>query len=377
MPMWIRTASMDRHRGSGEEVWTARDNEHGQERDYTVQVRIGKSIDILALKLNVMSAFDAQVSEIRDSRRSVYESVDTECLEHCPICRSSTSTSEFQLSVYGGRYHQCADCSHCFIINPCRQAHLDAFYASNTHFASTYTDPRITETRVQQVARPKAEWLVEQFSRRYGRAPRQVLDVGAGGGHFVHACRQLGLEADGLELSEASRAFCKTTFGFELQAIDVTRERLVGTAPEVVTFWNVLEHVSDPMRMLAAVRRILPAPEAMVIVEVPRWNCLTTGVQRGFPETVVRHLDPLAHINFFTDSSLATAFEASGFAPAAAWYFGMDAYELILQLSYCTSSNGQLVIESLGRHIPVLQQAVDLQRGSDAIVLAGTAIESS
>src|SRR5262245_3455397 len=52
--------------------------------------------------------------------------------------------------------------------------------------------------------------------RRYSQ-PRRVLDVGAGNGFFVYLARkEFGLEADGLEISEAEANFARDVFGVAL-----------------------------------------------------------------------------------------------------------------------------------------------------------------
>lgn len=369
VPTWLIIRPMNIPPGADHvEMWVSKDPPAHQERSYEVNVRLGKPIDILSLKLNMIEGFDSQVSHVSSTRTSLFESAEMEEVDKCPICGSSTQNSEFRLNIYGGLYHQCSVCSHFFVVKRPTKVALEQFYSSNVHYASTYTDKRITETRVRQVAIPKAEWMVEQFEKLYGRKPKSILDVGAGGGHFVYACRQLGIEAQGIELSEVSREFCRTNFGFDLGAIDFTKEWGAFSDVDVVTFWGVIEHVPNPMSLLNTAYQLLCGRKTLVIAEVPRWNCLSTAIQGLFPSSVVRHLDPLGHTNCFTDSSLATAFETSGFAPVAAWYFGMDAYELTTQLAYLLRKSP--VISILGKHIPFLQSAIDQARLCDEIVLA-------
>jgi len=293
----------------------------------------------------------------------------TERVEQCPICGTDSARSQPRLSVYGAHYHQCPECSHCFVLNRPTAASLQDFYSGDAQYAATYTDNRAAETRVQQVAVPKVAWTVHHFERLYGRKPRYILDVGAGGGHFVYACKQMGLEARGIELSEASREFCRKHFGFELDAADFAREWPAFSGAEVVTFWGVLEHVPDPMSLLRAARQLLAEAEQLIIAEVPRWISFSTAVQSAFPDSVVRHLDPLGHIHCFTDSSIATAFEQAGFGPVAAWYFGMDGYELTMQIAHLL--NDRRVVSILGKHIADLQHIIDQGQLSDEIVLAG------
>ena len=366
MADWLKTSPLRKTPGAAhEETWT-----HGA-RAYPVRVRLGKPMDILALKANMTAAFEEQLASIRSSRKALYAAAEVEEVSACPLCGALSSTGEPALTIYGARYQRCAACTHHFVVRRPTKAALERFYAKDAHYAATYADKKTLETRVRQVAEPKARWVIEEFERLHGRKPRSILDVGAGSGHFVFACRQLGLEAEGLELSESGRAFCQANFGIELGAQDFTDKPEVFAGVDVVTFWGVIEHVPEPMAVLRAARRALSGPETMVVAAVPRWDALSTGVQSQFPETVARHLDPLGHINCFTDESLATAFETAGFAPAAAWYFGMDAYELVMQLSYLLKKGDDSPLAALGRFIPALQSVVDQGQLSDEIALAG------
>ena len=236
-------------------------------------------------------------------------------------------------------------------------------------YQSTYADKRTTETRIQQVAIPKAKWMIEQFKRIYGRKPKSVLDVGAGSGHFVHACKILGIMSDGVEPSETGRNFCKENFSFELMNLDFIEEQKLFADYEIITFWGVIEHTPYPLEMLKAASKSLSGKEGLVIVEVPRWSCFSTGIQSVFSDSIVRHLDPLGHINCFTDSSLATAFMLSNFDIVAAWYFGMDAYELVTQIAYLLNENK--IIKKMGEYIPAFQDRLDLARLSDEMVFVG------
>lgn len=377
MPKWFRTSPMKTSADSNHvEIWISKDSPDDQGRSYKVDVRLGKPIDILSLKLNVVEDFGAEVSHYRSTRTSMFASDKMEKVERCPICESSTVNSKHCVTIYGGLYHQCSICNHCFIIKRPTPGALEKFYSKDVHFASTYADKRTTETRLRQVAMPKLEWVVERFESLYKREPKSILDVGAGGGHFVYACKQRGIEARGVELSEVSRDFCRETFGFDLEKLDFMKEWKDFSNIDVITFWGVIDCVPKPIDLLNAAYMVLSKrEEALVVAEVPRWDSLSTAIQSSFLNLVVRHLDPLNHINCFTDDSLATTFEASGFAPVAAWYFGMDAYELIMQFSYLLKD--KRVINTVGKHIPRLQRAIDQARLSDEIILAGKPVATA
>ncbi len=367
MPVWHRICPLEvSPESSHTETWIARDSVGDPGRNYEVNVRLGKPIDILALKETVVENFAAQVEYHRKTRTALFSSAKLEKVAFCPVCNAPAGSAQFRVNIYGGRYCQCPACSHCFLTARPSQSALEAFYATNIQYAATYVDPKTLETRVKQVAAPKAEWMIEQFRLAYGRKPARVLDVGAGGGHFVYALRQMGIEAEGIETSQTSRKFCRQNFGFELAAVDFSGEWHKFSGVDVITFWGLIEHVPEPLSLFRAAYQALRGRETLLVSSAPNWNSFSTAVQTLFPDSVVRHLDPLGHLHIFTESSLATAFETSGFAPAAAWYCGMDIYELLTHLSL--DERGSRIG---GEMIAALQRSVDTGRLSDTIVLAG------
>ena len=204
------------------EIWTCKDSKG--EKSYDVEVTLGKPIDILSLKLNMIEDFSLSVARIRDSRLLLYKRDNLELVSLCPICKAETKAMEEVFTVYGAKYVMCKNCHHYYVRERPTKEALDEFYSKNNDYQSTYADKKTTETRVQQVAIPKAKWVIRQFERIYGRKPKSILDVGAGSGHFVHACKSLGIETDGVEISEAGRNFCKKIFGFELMNKDFIEE---------------------------------------------------------------------------------------------------------------------------------------------------------
>lgn len=366
---WNRNHSMDFPiENPHKEIWSV-SNLLNKFNEYVMRVYLGKPIDILSLKRNILEDYAIQVSHIKNSRESVYKSNELESIQNCPICNASIEDSIFLLNVYGGIYHQCLNCNHCYIINRATEKKMREFYSTDTNYASTYIDKERIEMRLQEVTIPKVKWAIEQFTSLYGKEPKSILDVGAGGGHFVESCKQLGLDSYGIEISEPDRDFCKTVFDIELESTNFEEEWNKYSNFDIITFWSVLEHIPNPINFLKAAYKALSNRETMVIVEVPRWNSFSVAIQKLFPSTIIRHLDSVPHIHLYTDSSLSTAFISTGFSPYAAWYIGMDIYELITQFAY-SSKNNQF-INDFGKYIPDLQNAIDRNHLSDEIILAG------
>jgi len=75
-----------------------------------------------------------------------------------------------------------------------------------------------------------------------------VLDVGSGYGHFLKAIREKGWTAIGVEISTHAR---KLT-GVEYANLDEVTEFF-----DIVTMWDFIEHVSDPISILKETYRLL------------------------------------------------------------------------------------------------------------------------
>lgn len=351
---------------SQQETWIC--IEEGNQKQFGVEVTQGKEIDILSLKVNMIGNFAEKVANTKSSRMATYQTKENlERVQNCPVCGNTSDKVKEVLNIYGASYGQCQECCHYFVLYRPTEEYLREFYKSNTEYQSTYADKRTLETRVEQVVTPKAKYVIQQYERIYGKSPVSILDVGAGSGHFVYACQQLGISCEGIEISDSGRAFCKENFGIDLIDLDFLKAAEHFNC-DIVTFWGVIEHVPHPVEMLRAAHAALN-DGGMIVADVPRWDCLSTAIHRALPTSVVRHLDPMDHIQCFSDSSLATAFTLSDYEIIAAWYFGMDAYELVTQISHVLNENR--VIESMGKHISTLQERLDQAKLSDFMVFVG------
>ncbi len=338
----------------------------GATRDYEVAVQVGKPLDILALK-------GADLKDVRDynaflqkTARQLYApGAGAIPQAACPICRTPLANAAVELRVFGIPYLRCPECAHVAVGLKPDAAALERVFAESEGHSSAYVDPAALEARMRQIVAPKLDWCLAQYRVRYRRAPAGATDVGAGAGHFVAGAMRRGLKAQGFEKSRASRAFAKEAFQVELRADDFLAAK---DAPcELVTMWGLLEYLQDPRAFLAAARRAM-APEGLLVVEVPRADALGTRVQAMEGAIIARHMDPTTHVNAFSDESLCTALVEEGFEPVAAWYFGMDAYEALVQAALRAGDDAML--SRAADLIPVLQHAADLGRQCDDIVVA-------
>lgn len=142
---------------------------------------------------------------------------------------------------------------------------------------------------------------------------RRILDIGAGPGGFLRAARDRGWEGLGFEPSEQACRHCVGTLGLNVRQEFFTGHTDLGAGSfDAVHMSDVLEHISDPLAMLRAVRRVL-RPGGACCVAVPNdFNPIQTALRRdrGFSPWWVSTPD---HINYFTFDSLQRLLERGGF----------------------------------------------------------------
>jgi 2-polyprenyl-3-methyl-5-hydroxy-6-metoxy-1,4-benzoquinol methylase len=364
---WSKTGPLDRAPARRfSESWT-RTAPDGSTVTHDMQITIGKPFDVLALKGTDLEEWRSYARFLHETAGRLYaDGALRQIIAHCPCCNHGTGDASKVLTVFSIDYHQCVSCGHVFVREQPRRADLETNFQESAEHSATYTDRAAAERRVAAIAVPKLAWAQEHYRRLYDREPTAGLDIGAGGGHFVAAMQRAGLDAAGYELSAASRHFAKEAFDITLRAGDFAAA--TPSPVELLTLWGVLEYVPDPQRLLKAARQHISPQSGLLIVEVPRFTAIGTRAQGADGAIVARHMDPTSHVNAFTDSSLAEALALSGFAPVAAWYFGMDAYEMLCQIAL--RRNDASLIDEMADLIPLLQEGFDHGRQCDDLVIA-------
>ncbi len=99
----------------------------------------------------------------------------------------------------------------------------------------------------------------------------RCLDVGAGGGLFVSLLEKEGAEAHGIEPAREYRSFARARFQLDLDP-RVVEDRFWQSGYhgffDVVTMWDVIEHVNFPVQTLDALLRVLK-PAGILCLDTP------------------------------------------------------------------------------------------------------------
>ncbi|MDQ2650608.1 MAG: class I SAM-dependent methyltransferase [Actinomycetota bacterium] len=188
----------------------------------------------------------------------------TEAPRACLVCGS---TGPFELTYAIGDYRlvRCRACTLLFQDPPPSPAALASAYYEDAAFA----DALMTDLREITLAnaRQKVELL-----RRSGTLPESgstVLDVGASSGAWLETAAAERLVGTGVELGASTAAAARG------RGLDVRTGTLADALPglgdqrfDLITFWDVLEHLPDPRHELGLARSLL-APGGTIAMTFP------------------------------------------------------------------------------------------------------------
>src|SRR5262249_42424762 len=103
----------------------------------------------------------------------------------------------------------------------------------------------------------------------HGRAgSHRLLDVGAHAGRFMFLAQQRGWTVEGIELNPRTAACAARRTGAPVHQADVHTRQADGRRYEAVTMTDVLEHVPEPLKVLAAIAAIVE-PGGRIGIKVP------------------------------------------------------------------------------------------------------------
>ena len=137
----------------------------------------------------------------------------------------------------------------------------------------------------------------------------RLLDVGCATGMFLEVAREEGWSARGLDISDYALGRARSK-GFAVERGTLPGATLPEGAFDLLTLWDVIEHVPDPSATLAACHRLL-APGGLLVMSTPDAGSLPARVL-GSRWLGFRCLDE--HLYFFTRPHMTRLLAKAGFS---------------------------------------------------------------
>jgi SAM-dependent methyltransferase len=187
--------------------------------------------------------------------------------------------------------------------------------------AFQYVTPRVPEdlvltgykhgddpTYVSQLAAREAT-----FARSLDRIERaapgkgRLLDIGTAAGAFVAAARDRGWDAEGCEPNEWLADWGSRHYDIPIRKGDLLHQQYADASFDVITLWDVIEHIPNPVAVLERCRALLK-PGGVLVVNYPdigSWIARVLGRRWLFLNAV--------HLYYFDRRTIRLMLEKSGY----------------------------------------------------------------
>jgi SAM-dependent methyltransferase len=217
----------------------------------------------------------------------------------CPLCGAAARERLFTRD--GWPIARCPACSLVYVDAAMDREALDAIYGRDYYQGEVFGD----YLGEREIRLESARGRVAQLARV---APGgALLDVGCAAGFFLQAASER-FTVTGVEVSAFASAYAREEFGHRVYTGEIFDAPLTDNEFDVVTLWDVIEHLADPAAVMAEVARVTRPGGLMV---------LTTGDVRG--PLAARGLEdwnlmtPPAHLSFFSARTIERLLNTAGF----------------------------------------------------------------
>lgn len=227
----------------------------------------------------------------------------------CNHCGTTAHSAVFSLKGYD--LVECDRCGLAYIANQPSDAELARLYSGGEGYHAALKDP----SSPQWAAILKTAQAHMAFLRHVPTGAGTLVDVGCSTGQFLNLARQAGHTVSGIEFSEDSRAFAAQHFGLTVEPGSIHDSGLGAGSVDIVTMFDVIEHVRDPISDMQAARRLL-RPGGWFLLSTPNIDGLFPRLSRPLANRLAYwpHPEPPYHLYQYSVRTLSASLEKAGFA---------------------------------------------------------------
>ena len=136
----------------------------------------------------------------------------------------------------------------------------------------------------------------------------KILDAGSAAGFFLEVARQRGYDTYGIEISEFASTYAREQLNLEVETGELQDSRFPANYFDVITMWDLLEHLPRPNETLMKARSLLKSGGELVI-ETLDVDCFNASVLRNKWPLYA----PPFHLFYFSLRTLRMLLSRTGF----------------------------------------------------------------
>lgn len=222
--------------------------------------------------------------------------------EYCPLCGGQESRPLIEKE--GAVYVQCEECGLVYT-DPApgpEELRQVADEWARKHHAGQHRMVWEGNRTLQEMIYGPRMWRIDQY-RYSGR----LLDVGCSTGEFLDFAANRGWEVKGCELAQHTAEIARRRCRCEVRCATFEESGFEDGFFDVVTMWDVIEHLFDPGRALEEAWRVL-RPGGLLAFITPNYNSISRKILKEKWEGLI----PPRHLFVFNATSVKKLVALSG-----------------------------------------------------------------
>jgi 2-polyprenyl-3-methyl-5-hydroxy-6-metoxy-1,4-benzoquinol methylase len=239
----------------------------------------------------------------------------------CPNC--NTTQHKLFLEKDSFTIVKCLNC-HLVYVNPTLKSEKYIEIYKNINYGHIIESLSISshEYRRSRFGTERIE-LIEKYARKKSG---RLLEIGSGSGFFLEEAKSRGWDVSGCELSEPAYEFSRSR-GINVLNLTLHEAGFANDEFDVVTAFDVLEHIYDPKNFIREVKRILK-PNGILFLYVPNLDSASFHLMGEGAHFIW----PTHHLTYFTPETLSSFLKTLEFQLVFLETKGLDFEDYIWQL---------------------------------------------
>jgi 2-polyprenyl-3-methyl-5-hydroxy-6-metoxy-1,4-benzoquinol methylase len=233
-------------------------------------------------------------------------------IPECPLCGQQAKK---RMTLRHTRVMACANpsCELMFAFPQLSSEQLDAAYRE-FYYPDSDSASVPYENTPEEILRHTFAKATSMFGPLKGKS---LLDFGCGVGRFCRVAREHGLRTTGIEPDAVARKSAAKNEELKVYAsIDDLQIAEPETRFDIITMWEVVEHLREPWRELKQLSRLL-RPGGQLLLSTPNAGSLRARLQRQRWENMTNP----THFYYFTQRSLWRTLKRAGLSDVNGWRF--------------------------------------------------------
>jgi len=233
----------------------------------------------------------------------------------CNLCKQAAEYLLYDFGQY--KIMKCQNCGLVFNNNASQvsRTQLSNIYDDDGYWLENPNEIYATVNYEQQKDK-RLKKRINTWKRHLKRAEDlnsgrgRLLDVGCATGVFLDIARKRGWDTCGVEISKYASQYARDSFALKVQTGTLEEADFPADYFDVVTMWDVVEHVVDPDGTIAEVYRVLK-PGGIILILTPNQSSLINDIcyflyklSRKSSFLAAKIYAPRVHLYYFSKRAL-------------------------------------------------------------------------